>query len=76
MKTAFYLICTSFLATGIYMVALHSKNSVPGIALALGLRALFFWGWGKRRKRAAQQREREQLWENFLRRQRDHNRFM
>jgi hypothetical protein len=75
MKTVFYLICTSFLSTGFYMVGLNSKNSVPGIATALCLWVIFFWGWDRRRKKTAAKRKREQLWEDFFRRHPNDNNF-
>lgn len=71
MKTLIYFLCTCFLATGIYMVAIGSSNSLPGILVAFCLWAWFFWGWHKRRQKASQRRERERLLDEWLRRRDD-----
>ncbi|WP_345951305.1 hypothetical protein ABDD95_07695 [Mucilaginibacter sp. PAMB04274] len=74
MKTLIYFLCTCFLATGIYMVAIGSLNAVPGILVACGLWAWFFWGWHKRRQKAAKRGQRERRLEEWLRRRDDFNR--
>ncbi|MGF7079632.1 hypothetical protein [Mucilaginibacter sp. UYCu711] len=68
MKTTFYFISTCFIATGFYMAAINSKNAVPGILVAFGLWALFFWGCDRRREKEAKKRERERLLAEYFRR--------
>lgn len=68
MKTAFYFISTCFISTGFYMAAISSKTPEYGILAALGVWLWFFWGCNKRAKKAAAKRERERMFEDFMRR--------
>jgi hypothetical protein len=59
MKTIIYLIVTSFLSTGMYEAALNSSNPAPGILCAIAFWAWFLWGWDRRRKKTALQRQQQ-----------------
>jgi hypothetical protein len=74
MKTAFYFICTCFISTGLYMAAISSKTPAYGILAAFGIWLLFFRGCNSRARNAAAKRERERLFEDFMRsRSNDHD---
>ena len=72
MKTAFYFICTCFISTGFYMTAISSKTPVYGIVAAFGIWLLFFRGCNSRARKAAAKRERERLFDDFMRSRVDH----
>ena len=71
MKTAFYFICTCFISTGFYMAAISSKNPTYGIIAGLAVWAWFVWGCDRRAKKTAAKRERERLFDEYLRRRSD-----
>ncbi|MEO7213891.1 hypothetical protein ABIB62_004544 [Mucilaginibacter sp. UYP25] len=67
MKTFIYFIGTCFISTGALLGALNAKNPFPAFGIAFGLWALFFWGWNRRIKKAEEIRNRERLFEEYLR---------
>jgi hypothetical protein len=67
MKAVIYFIITCFISTGCLFGALNAPNPFPLFAVAFGVWALFIWGCHKRLKRKAEQRNREQLFDAFLR---------
>jgi hypothetical protein len=68
MKTVIYFIGTCFISTGFYMAAISSKTPQYGILAGLGIWVLFLWGCNQRAKKAAAKRERERLFDDYLRR--------
>jgi len=69
MKTAIYFIITCFISTGAMMGALNAKNPFPAFAIAFGMWAWFLWGYNRRSKRETEKRNRERLFEEYLRKQ-------
>jgi hypothetical protein len=69
MKTFFYFIVTIFISTGAMFAALNLKNPWPAFAIAFGMWALFVWHLRDREKKARIKRERERLFEEYMRMQ-------
>lgn len=69
MKTIIYFVGTCFISTGCLFGALNAPHKLPLFAVAFGIWTLFFWGCHKRAKRKAEQRNRERLFDEFIRRQ-------
>jgi len=69
MKTAIYFIITCFISTGALLGATNAKNPFPAFAIAFGIWALFLWGYNRRSKKEAERRNRERLFEEYLRQQ-------
>jgi len=67
MKTAIYFIITCFISTGALLGATNAKNPFPAFAVAFGIWALFLWGYNRRSKKEAERRNRERLFEHFMR---------
>jgi len=67
MKTAIYFIITCFISTGALLGATNAKNPFPAFAIAFGIWALFLWGYNRRSKKEAERRNREKLFEQFMR---------
>jgi hypothetical protein len=51
MRTFFYLIITSFIATGAMFAGLNQHQPLIGYAIGVGSWAWFFWCWHKRQNR-------------------------
>ena len=69
MKTAIYFIITCFISTGALLGATNAKNPFPAFAVAFGIWALFLWGYNRRSKKQAERRNRERLFEEYMREQ-------
>jgi len=69
MKTAIYFIITCFISTGALLGATNAKNPFPAFAIAFGIWALFLWGYNRRSKKEAERRNRERLFEEYMREQ-------
>jgi hypothetical protein len=69
MKTIIYFIFTCFISTGCMFGALNAPNPFPLFVVAFGIWALFIWGCHRRSKKKAEQRNRERLFEEFIRQQ-------
>jgi len=69
MKTAIYFIITCFISTGALLGATNAKNPFPAFAIAFGIWALFLWGYNRRSKKQAERRNRERLFEEYMREQ-------
>ena len=69
MKTAIYFIITCFISTGAMMGALNAKNPFLEFAIAFGMWVWFLWGYNRRSKKEAEKRNRERLFEEYLRQQ-------
>jgi hypothetical protein len=69
MKTAIYFIITCFISTGALLGATNAKNPFPAFAIAFGIWALFIWGYNRRSKKEAEKRNRERLFEDYMREQ-------
>ena len=69
MKTAIYFIITCFISTGALLGATNAKNPFPAFAIAFGIWALFLWGYNRRSKKEAERRNRERIFEEYLRQQ-------
>ena len=67
MKTAIYFIITCFISTGALLGETNAKNPFPAFAIAFGIWALFLWGYNRRSKKEAERRNREKLFEQFMR---------
>jgi len=67
MKTVIYFIITCFISTGALLGATNAKNPFPAFAIAFGIWALFLWGYNRRSKKEAERRNREKLFEQFMR---------
>jgi len=52
--------------------ALNAPSPFPLFVVAFGVWALFIWGCHKRSKKKAEQRNRERLFEEFMRQQMRH----
>jgi hypothetical protein len=75
MKTALYLVFTCFISTGAFLSALHSKTPFILYAVGFGVWALFIWGLLRRMKKLSERRFREQQFNNFMRTNRQQNRY-
>jgi len=69
MKTAIYFIITCFISTGALLGATNAKNPFPAFAIAFGIWALFLWGYNRRSKKEVERRNRERIFEEYLRQQ-------
>ena len=69
MKTALYFIITCFISTGALLGATNAKNPFPLFGIAFGIWALFLWGYNRRSKKEAERRNRERLFEEYMREQ-------
>ena len=69
MKTAIYFIITCFISTGALLGATNAKNPFPLFGIAFGIWALFLWGYNRRSKKQAERRNRERLFEEYMREQ-------
>lgn len=69
MKTVIYFIITCFISTGALLGATNAKNPFPAFAIAFGIWALFLWGYNRRSKKQAERRNRERLFEEYMREQ-------
>jgi len=69
MKTVIYFIITCFISTGALLGATNAKNPFPAFAIAFGIWALFLWGYNRRSKKEAERRNRERLFEEYMREQ-------
>jgi len=69
MKTAIYFIITCFISTGALLGATNAKNPFPLFGIAFGIWALFLWGYNRRSKKEAERRNRERLFEEYMREQ-------
>jgi len=69
MKTLVYFILTCFVSTGAFFAATNLKNPWPAFAVAFGIWSLFFWGWYSRLRRETQRRDRERMFNDFMRSQ-------
>jgi hypothetical protein len=69
MKTGIYFIITCFISTGALLGATNAKNPFPLFAIAFGIWGLFLWGYNRRRKKEAERRNRERLFEDYMREQ-------
>lgn len=67
MKTAIYFIITCFISTGALLGATNAKNPFPAFVIAFGIWALFLWGYNRRSKKEAERRNRERMFEQFMR---------
>lgn len=67
MKTFIYLVGTCLISTFAFFGALTMKNPFPCFAVAFGIWALFIWGWNRRSKKEAARRNRERMFENYMR---------
>jgi hypothetical protein len=67
MKTAIYFIITCFISTGALLGATNAKNPFPAFAIAFGIWALFLWGYNRRSKKEAERRNRERMFEQYVR---------
>lgn len=69
MKTAIYFIITCFISTGALLGATNAKNPFAAFAVAFGIWILFLWGYNRRSKKEAERRNRERLFEDYMREQ-------
>ena len=69
MKTVIYFIITCFISTGALLGATNAKNPFPAFAIAFGIWALFLWGYNRRSKKEAEKRNRDRLFEDYMREQ-------
>lgn len=69
MKTAIYFIITCFISTGALLGATNAKNPFPAFAIAFGIWVMFLWGYNRRSKKEAERRNREKLFEDYIREQ-------
>ena len=69
MKTAIYFIITCFISTGALLGATNAKNPFPAFGIAFGIWILFLWGYNRRSKKEAERRNRERLFEEYMREQ-------
>ncbi len=69
MKTALYFIITCFISTGALLGATNAKNPFTAFAVAFGIWILFLWGYNRRSKKEAERRNRERLFEDYMREQ-------
>jgi hypothetical protein len=69
MKTVLYFIINFFISTGALIGALNAKNPFPAFAIAFGIWIWFVWGYNQRSKKEAEKRNRERLFEEYLRQQ-------
>lgn len=69
MKTAIYFIITCFISTGALLGATNAKNPFPAFAIAFGIWVMFLWGYNRRSKKEAERRNRENLFEDYIREQ-------
>ena len=69
MKTAIYFIITCFISTGALLGATNAKNPFTAFAVAFGIWILFLWGYNRRSKKEAERRNRERLFEDYMREQ-------
>ena len=67
MKTALYFIITCFISTGALLGATNAKNPFTAFAVAFGIWILFLWGYNRRSKKEAERRNRERLFEDYMR---------
>ena len=69
MKTFIYLCITSIIGSGAFLAALSMSNPWPAYAVGFGVWILFFWGVANRSRNASQRKERERLFDDWLRSQ-------
>jgi hypothetical protein len=67
MKTFVYFIITCFISTGALLGATNAKNPFPLFAIAFGIWGVFLWGYNRRSKKEAERRNKEKLFEQFMR---------
>jgi len=75
MKTFVYLVFTCFISTGAFMGALYSKTPFLLYALGFGIWVLFLWGLNRRMKKNAERRDRERYFNDFMRANRNQQRY-
>ncbi len=69
MKTFVHLIFTFFISTMCLMSALGNRSGWILYLIALAVWAWFFWALNNRARRANEKRDREQLFEEYMRSQ-------
>lgn len=69
MKTVIRLVITSFIGTGAFLAALSMSNPYPAYAVGFGIWILFFWSVSRRSQEASRRRERERMFDEWLRSQ-------
>jgi hypothetical protein len=67
MKVFIYFIITLLISAGCLLGAMNAKNPFPLFIAGFGIWALFFWGWNRRLKKAADRRAAEHLFEEYMR---------
>ena len=69
MKTVIYFVFTCLISTGALLGNLHAANPYPGFAVMVGIWALFFWGWNRRKRKEDHKRYYEQRFADYMRSQ-------
>jgi hypothetical protein len=71
MKTFVSFIITLLISTGCLLGAMNMRNPFPLFGVAFGIWGVFIWRYNCRAKKQAERRSREQLFENYMRSNRD-----
>ena len=69
MRNIIYFLFTCFISTGALMGALYSKHPLALYIVGFGIWALFLCGYSIRSKKQAERRNREQLFQDYMRAQ-------
>lgn len=69
MKTFVYLCITLMFSAGALLAAMTMSSPWPVYAVVVGVWVLFVWGVGKRDREDARRKERERLFDEWLRSQ-------